>query len=204
MAPPSPPISRFRRLAVFCGASPGSGSAYVAAAVRTAEALAERGIDIVYGGGTVGLMGALADAALARGAYVTGVIPRALMDRELGNTGVTELLLVDSMHERKAIMNELSDGFVGLPGGFGTLEEVFEILSWMQLGLHDKPTGLLNVDGFFNSLRDFLDHAAGKELLAQKYRDAVIIEDDVDTLLSSMAAWEPPDRPMWVQRVEQT
>ncbi len=147
-----------RRLCVFCGSSAGREPGHRRLAEALARALAERGIGIVYGGARVGLMGALADAALAAGGEVIGVIPRALIEREIGHTGLTELRIVESMHERKALMAELADGFVALPGGVGTLEELFEVWTWAQLGLHAKPCALLDTDGFYAPLVAFLDH----------------------------------------------
>jgi len=145
------------RLCVFCGSSPGHDPAHGASAAQLGRVLAERGIGLVYGGGRVGLMGILADAALAAGGEVIGVIPQALLDREIGHRGLTQLRVVDSMHARKALMGELAEGFIALPGGIGTLEELFEVWSWAQLGLHRKPCGLLDVNGFFAPLVDFLD-----------------------------------------------
>src|SRR6185503_14872599 len=144
------------RLCVFCGSSPGHDPAYGAAAAQLGRVLAERGIGLVYGGGRVGLMGILADAALAAGGEVIGVIPQALLDREIGHRGLTQLRVVDSMHSRKALMGDLADGFIALPGGIGTLEELFEVWTWAQLGLHRKPCGLLDANGFYAPLVDFL------------------------------------------------
>jgi len=176
---------------VFCGASLGRDEAYAAAARDVGSALAGRGIELVYGGGRLGLMGILADAALAAGGRVTGVIPSGLVDRELAHRGVTDLRIVETLHERKATMAELSDGFIALPGGLGTLEELSEVLSWAQLGLHGKPIGLLDVNGYFAPLVAFLDHATAEGFVGQAQRDLLIVDDDLDRLLGAFEAWQP-------------
>ena len=181
-----------RSVCVFCGASPGHDPRYLAAAAATGTELAARGIRLVYGGGRRGLMGALADAALAAGGEVVGVIPHGLVERELAHTGVTELLAVETLHERKARMAELSDAFIALPGGLGTLEELAEVLSWAQLDLHAKPIGLLDVDGFFRSLEDFLDHAVAEGFVAERHRRLLLRDDDLDGLLAAFANWQAP------------
>jgi uncharacterized protein (TIGR00730 family) len=163
----------------------------VAASVGTA--LARRGFEIVYGGARVGTMGALADAALAAGGTVIGVIPRNLVDWEVAHTGLSELHVVDTMHERKAKMVELADLFIGLPGGTGTLEEFLETWTWAQLGLHAKPLGLLDVDGFFTHFLRFVDHLVEDGFLRGPYRDMLLVEDGLDRLLDRCAAYEPPD-----------
>ncbi len=162
-----------RRVCVFCGSNPGVRPAYGEAAAAVAGALADRGIGLVYGGGAVGLMGRVADAMLARGGEVIGVIPQRLVDREIGHRGVTELRVVETMHERKALMAELSDGFVALPGGIGTLEELFEVWTWSYLGLHDKPIGLLAAGGFWDPLVGFLDGLVGHGFLRPEARAKV-------------------------------
>jgi uncharacterized protein (TIGR00730 family) len=154
--------------------------------------LAERGIGLVYGGGRVGLMGALADAALAAGGEVIGVIPQALLERELGHRGLTELHVVDSMHARKALMGELASGFVALPGGVGTLEELFEVWSWATLGLHRKPCGLLDVGGFFAPLIEFLDRQVREGFIHPAYRAVLLVASTPEALLEAFAAYEPP------------
>jgi uncharacterized protein (TIGR00730 family) len=154
--------SRFRRLCVYCGASKGSDPAYAAAARELGQALAQRGITLVYGGGRIGLMGEVADAALAAGGQVIGVIPEKLYKAETAHTGLSELIVADSMHSRKAIMAHLSDGFITLPGGWGTLEELFEMSAWAQLRFHGKPIGVLNVRGYFDPLLTFLEHASAE------------------------------------------
>ncbi len=172
------------RLCVFCGASPGYDPSHRELAGAVGRGLAGRGIGLVYGGGRVGMMGAVADAALAAGGEVIGVIPRRLVDRELAHRGVTELRVVDTLHERKALMAELSDGFLALPGGLGTLEELAEVLSWAQLGLHAKPCGLLDPAGYYGSLVGFLDRAVAEGFLAPANRDHLVVASDLDELLA--------------------
>jgi uncharacterized protein (TIGR00730 family) len=181
-----------RSICVFCGASSGRDPAYAAAAALTGETLARRGIRLVYGGGRLGLMGAVADAALAAGGAVVGVIPHGLVDRELAHPSLTELRIVDTLHERKAQMAELADAFLALPGGLGTLEELAEVLSWAQLDLHAKPIGLLDVGGYFAALEGFLDHAAAEGFVAERHRRLLLRDDDLDRLLQRFDAWEPP------------
>jgi uncharacterized protein (TIGR00730 family) len=193
-----------KRICVFAGSSPGANDAYRSAAVELGEALAARDIELVYGGGCVGLMGVLADAALARGGRVTGVIPHTLMVREVGHRALTELHVVDSMHERKAKMAELSEGFIALPGGFGTLEELFEILTWAQLGLHGHPCGLLNVNGYFDSLLAFLDHSVQEAFVRDAHRGMLLVDDTPQSLLDRFAAYRAPVVAKWLQRSAQT
>src|SRR3954447_23914296 len=178
------------RLCVFCGSSPGHDPAYAAAAAQAGRVLAQRGIGLVYGGGRVGLMGTLADAALSAGGEVIGVIPQALLERELGHRGLTELRVVDSMHARKALMSELAKGFIALPGGIGTLEELFEVWSWAQLGLHRKPCGLLNVNGFFAPLVDFVDRQVEAGFVHPTYRAILSVASTPQELLARFAAYE--------------
>ena len=154
--------------------------------------LAERGITIVYGGGRVGTMGAVADGALAAGGEVIGVIPQHLMDREVGHERLTKLHVVDSLHERKALMSELADGFLALPGGAGTMDELFESWTWSQLGLHGKPVGLLNIDGYYDHLLRFIDHMVAEGFLRERYRDAFVVEADLGRLLDRYAHYQPP------------
>jgi len=172
-----------RSICVFCGANRGANPRYAAAAAVTGERLASLGIQLVYGGSRGGLMGSLADAALAAGGRVVGVIPRGLVDRELAHPDLSELLIVDTLHERKAKMAELADAFIALPGGLGTLEELAEVLSWAQLDLHTKPIGLLDVDGYFAALEAFLDHAVGEGFVAERHRRLLLRDDDIDRLL---------------------
>lgn len=180
------------RLCVFCGSSPGRDPAYAAAAAQVGRVLAQRGIGLVYGGGRVGLMGTLADAALAAGGEVIGVIPQALLERELGHRGLTDLRVVDSMHTRKALMGGLAKGFIALPGGIGTLEELFEVWSWAQLGLHRKPCGLLDVQGFFAPLVGFLDRQVEAGFIHPTYRAMLMVASTPEALLDAFAAYEPP------------
>jgi uncharacterized protein (TIGR00730 family) len=185
-------MSEIRSVCVFCGASPGRGDAYRRAAADLGGTLARRGIRLVFGGGRLGLMGVVADAALAAGGEVVGVIPRGLVDRELAHAGVSKLIVVETLHERKAEMAAHADAFVALPGGLGTLEELAEVLSWAQLDLHAKPIGLLDVDDYFASLASFLDHAVGEEFLTERARGLVLRDSDLDRLLGRFEAWEPP------------
>ena len=186
------PWPGLRSICVFCGASTGNDPRYAAAAAAVGERLAGRDIQVVYGGGRLGLMGTVADAALAAGGRVVGVIPRGLVDRELAHGGVSELRIVDTLHQRKAVMAELSDGFIALPGGLGTLEELAEVLSWAQLDLHAKPIGLLDVDGYFDGLEAFLDHAVAEGFVAERHRRLLLRDDDIDRLLAAFAVWRPP------------
>jgi uncharacterized protein (TIGR00730 family) len=188
------------RLCVYAGSSHGGHPEYAAAAGRLATVLAERGIGVVYGGAKAGLMGVLADAALAAGGEVIGVIPQHLVDREVGHEGLTELRVVSSMHERKALMAELADGFVAAPGGIGTLEELVEVFTWSQLGLHRKPTGVLNVRGYYDGLIGLLDHAVREGFLRADHRRLLVVGDDVVELLERFAAWEAPRVKKWLDR----
>lgn len=181
-----------RRVCVYAGSAPGGDPAYVAAAARLGTLLAERGIGVVYGGGHVGLMGAVADAAMAAGGEVIGVIPRALDEREIGHTGITELRVVATMHERKAAMAELADAFVALPGGLGTLEELVEAATWTQLGIHSKPVGLLDVARYWKELEALLDHAVRERFLRAENRALVVRGADPVLLLDQLASWRRP------------
>jgi uncharacterized protein (TIGR00730 family) len=192
-----------RRVCVFCGSSPGARPAYAEAAEELAALLVANGIGVVYGGGGVGLMGRLADAVLARGGEITGVIPDALVDREIGHPGVRDMRTVGSMHERKALMAELSDAFVALPGGIGTLEELVEVFTWSQLGLHRKPSGLLDVEGYYEELAAFLDHAVRERFLREEHRSTLIVEREPAALLERLRAYEPEAiQPKWIDRDE--
>jgi len=191
-----------RSVCVFCGSSTGTDPTYRAAAARVGGLIARRGLRLVYGGGNVGLMGVVADAALAAGGEVIGVIPEALLARELGHGGVTELRVVGSMHERKALMADLSDGFVALPGGFGTLEEFCEVLTWAQLGIHRKPCGLLDVGGYWSHLIALFDQALAEGFLQPEVRALVLEDDDPDRLLGRMARYVPPPLVSWVEPEE--
>jgi uncharacterized protein (TIGR00730 family) len=188
------------RVCVFSGSSPGADLAYRAAARDLGSRLAERGVEVVYGGASVGLMGAVADAAMEAGGHVIGVIPQWLVDREVAHPALGELRVVESMHERKAMMAELSDAFVALPGGVGTLEELFEVYTWNQLGLHAKPLGLFNVRGYFDGLVRFLDHAVAERFVTPKHRAMLLVGEDLDTLIDGLDAWEAPAQPKWIDR----
>lgn len=189
-------------LCVFCGSNPGASPAYAEAAARLGRVVAERGMTLVYGGGRVGLMGVVAGSSLAAGGKVIGVIPEALATRELAHDGLTELHVVGSMHERKARMSELSDGFLALPGGIGTLEEWFEVWTWSQLGFHPKPCGLLNVAGYYDHLLAFLDHVTAERFLNEAHRAMAIVGDDPGLLLDRLAAWQPPRARKWIEAEE--
>jgi len=182
----------FHRLCVFCGSSSGRNPAFTAAAEELGCELARRGLGLVYGGGNVGLMGVVADAVLDAGGEAIGVIPEALMAREVGHLGLTKLHIVRSMHERKALMAELADGFVALPGGFGTFEEFFEVVTWAQLGFHAKPCALLNVTGFFDPLLRLLDGAVTDGFIQPAARQSVMVECTVPALLDRLAAFRAP------------
>jgi uncharacterized protein (TIGR00730 family) len=183
------------RVCVFCGSAVGARADYAEAARVLATELARRGLGLVYGGGSVGIMGVLADAALAVGVEVIGVIPRPLASRELLHTGLTELRLVESMHERKATMASLADAFIALPGGLGTLEELLEMLTWSQLGIHRKPIALLNVGGYWNALLQLLDHAAAEHFIRPEYLAFLVVADTPSTLLDRLASWTAPVLP---------
>ncbi len=189
-----------QRICVFCGSSSGTRPAYAEAARRLGAALARRGVGLVYGGASVGLMGAVADAALEAGGEVVGVIPGALEKKELAHAGLTRLEVVASMHERKARMAELADGFVALPGGMGTLEELAEIVTWAQLGLHRKPVGLLDARASWAPLVAFFDHAVAEGFLRPEHRAIVALEREPDALLDRLAAYVPPAEVRWIER----
>jgi len=191
-------VSEIRRLAIFCGSNPGARSDYVEAARSLGRLLAQRGIGIVYGGSNVGLMAALADAMMDELGDIIGVIPRMLVEREVANTALTDLRIVESMHQRKALMAELADGFIALPGGVGTLEEFFETWTWGQLGMHTKPCGLLNVAGYFDPLLEFLDHAVAERFVRDVHRAMVVVESDPAALLARFESYEPPRVVKWI------
>lgn len=192
-----------QRICVFCGSSPGARPEYREAARTLARALARRGIGLVYGGSRVGVMYELAAAALEAGGQVTGVIPRDLVAREVAYTELRDLRIVDSMHERKALMAELSDGFIALPGGLGTLEELLEILTWAQLGLHRKPCGLLNICDYFDGLVRFLGHAAEERFVQPAHLGMLLVEGDAERLLDGFASYRAPqvDKAAWARRL---
>jgi uncharacterized protein (TIGR00730 family) len=190
-----------KRLCIYCGSSPGSRPEYAAAALDCGRILAQRGIGIVYGGGNTGMMGKVANAALEEKGEVIGVIPHHLADKELAHEGATQMIRVDSMHERKQMMADLSDGFIILPGGIGTLEELFETYTWLQLGLHSKPIGILNVAGFFDHMLVFLDHMVADRFLKAEHRLMLIVDNDMQRLLERMAAFVAPDAGKWLDTV---
>jgi uncharacterized protein (TIGR00730 family) len=185
-----------KRICVFLGAAAASNEIYTRAAQEFARAIAERGLHLVYGGGGRGLMGVLADAMLEAGGTVTGVIPQALIDKEMAHANLSELIVVDSMLDRKRIMLEISDAFVSLPGGFGTLDEMFEALTWSQLGVFNKPSAILNVNGFFNPLLEWMDQAVQEGFVRQKARAFLVESADANTLLDLLLAWESPGEVM--------
>ncbi len=185
------------RVLVFCGSSPGSRPEYTAAGAELGSLLAERGIAVVYGGASTGMMGVVADAALERGGEVIGVIPRLLLDKEIGHTGLSDLRIVETMHERKALMAELSDAVVTLPGGAGTMDELFEMFTWSHLGLHRKPIGLLNVLGYWDGLLSFLDHMVEERFLWAAQRDSLLVESSPGELIDRCATYEPRAHARW-------
>jgi uncharacterized protein (TIGR00730 family) len=191
-----------KRVCVFCGSSTGNQDIYRDTAVAMGTLLAARGIGLVYGGGNVGLMGVIADAVLAGGGDVIGVIPRALADREIAHDGVTDLRVVDSMHTRKAMMADLSDAFIAMPGGVGTFEEFFEAVTWTQLGVHRKPCGLLNAGGFYTALAAFIDQAVSEGFIKPIHRASIVVDDNPERLLDTLARIELPDVPKWIGREE--
>ncbi|HEX3278995.1 MAG TPA: TIGR00730 family Rossman fold protein [Thermoleophilaceae bacterium] len=192
-----------RRVCVFCGSSPGARPAYAEAAASFGRLLAGEGIGVVYGGGQVGLMGVLADAVLAEGGEIIGVIPQALVDREIGHPGVADMRVVGSMHERKALMADLADAFVALPGGLGTLEELFEVYTWAQLGLHRKPCGLLDVEDYYAGIATFLTHAVEERFLPEQHRAMLIVEGEPTALLGRLRSFQPGAvEPKWIDRGE--
>ena len=191
-----------KRICVFAGSSSGLRPEYGAAAKALGGVIAAKGLGLVYGGARVGLMGAVADAALEAGGVVIGVIPSRLVAKEIAHSGLTELRVVSSMHERKATMAELSDAFVALPGGWGTLEELFEVLTWMQLGLHRKPAGMLNVAGYYDRLLEFIAHTAAEGFLRPQYVRALAVDHDPAALLDVLTATQPPVVDKWITRAE--
>lgn len=191
-----------RRLCVFCGSSTGRDPEHARAARALGEALVERRLGLVYGGGGIGLMGIVADTVLSGGGEVTGVIPEPLMKREIGHLEVSDLRIVGSMHERKQTMADLSDGFVALPGGLGTLEELLEALTWAQLGIHFKPCGVVNVGGYFDPLLDLLDRGVDEGFIRREYRRLLVAADDPISLLDRFERYEPPPVTRWLERDE--
>ena len=187
---------------VFCGSSPGLDPAYTEAARSLGRTLATANIRLVFGGGHVGLMGVVSNAAIEAGGEAIGVIPKFLVERELAHTGLTDLRIVGSMHERKAMMSDLSEGFITLPGGTGTLEEFFEILTWAQLGEHEKPCGLLNVAGYYDPLLTVFDQMVNRGFLSGPNRDLVLVESEHERLLQRLESYQPPKTAKWIDRSE--
>ena len=189
-----------KRICVFCGSNPGRGPKYRAMAVKLGHELAARGLGLVYGGGRVGLMGAIADAVLERGGEVVGVIPEDLVRKEVAHEGLSDLRVVSSMHERKALMASLSDGFIALPGGFGTLDEFCEILTWAQLGLHQKPCGILDVDGYFGPFLKFIDHSVAQGFISANHRGLILRYGEPEALLDGFAKYKPVKLDKWLKK----
>ena len=191
-----------KSITVFCGSSAGTESNYKSQAYLLGEKLAKKGITLVYGGAKIGLMGAVADGVLAMNGKVIGVLPRFLSSKEIAHDQLTEMILCDTMHQRKTKMNELCDGIIALPGGFGTLEELFETLTWAQLGLHKKPIGLLNVDGFYDDLVALIKNMVDKGLLKANNQELLLIENSIDELLAKMESYIPPALEQWIKEEE--
>ena len=192
----------FRRICVFCGSNLGIDPAYRRAAIQLGRLLAKRGIELVYGGGNVGLMGMLADSVLAASGRVIGIIPESLMAKEVGHEGLTDLRIVKSMHERKALMSDLSDGFIAMPGGFGTFEEFCEVVTWSQLGIQSKPCGVLNIEGYYDPLLELFDRAVREGFLREENRGLVLEDRDPEGLLEKMAEFKPMPADKWIWKVE--
>jgi len=193
---------KIRRICVYCGSSPGKNPAYALAAAHLAEEMRRRDIGLVYGGAAVGVMGAVANAMLEAGGEAIGIIPKSLAVKELAHANLTELHVVASMHERKAMMAELADGFIALPGGWGTLEEIFEILTWAQLGFHDKPCGLLNIDGYYDGLIGFLENSFEQEFVNQLFRPMLMTAEEPSSLLSQFTNYKAPRVQKWMGKGE--
>ena len=191
---------KFLSVCVYCGSSSGNNPVYADAAKALGRALVKHNLSLVYGGGHVGLMGIVADAVLNAGGEVTGVIPKALMDTEVGHDHLTRLLVVKDMHERKALMAEHADGFIAMPGGIGTLEELFETLTWAQLGFHEKPIGLFNVAGFYDPLIEFLRHQTSQGFLRAEHKDLLLVEAEPDPLIEQLKNFTMPDGVSWLSR----
>ena len=184
-------------ICIFCGSSTGKNSSYKGAAVELGQLMAEKNLTLVYGGGNIGLMGEIAQSVIKAGGKAIGVIPQFLVEKELVYTNLTKIHVVDSMHERKAMMVKLADAFIALPGGFGTLEETVEVLTWAQLGLHRKPIGLLNIDGYYDSLNVFFDHMVAEDFLMREYKDMLLIKEDPAAMLETITAFELPAVDKW-------
>lgn len=187
-----------KRITVFCGSSPGEEPVYMEQAYHVGQTLGKQNIELVYGGARVGLMGAVADGVLSEGGRVIGVLPKFLGSKEIAHSGLTELMMVNTMHERKLKMNELCDGFITLPGGFGTMEELFEVLTWGQLGLHHKPMGILNVKDFYTHLLKLSQHMVDHGFLRKINQDMILVSDSIDDLLHQMQVYQAPPAPQWI------
>lgn len=193
-------MNRIGSVCVYCGSGIGTQAAYAAAAKGLGEMLAAKGMTLVFGGGSVGLMGVIANAALQAGGHVVGVIPHGLRSEELAHEGVSEMIAVDSMHKRKQRMVELADAFIALPGGIGTMDELFETWTWLQLGIHNKPIGLMNVDGYYDPLIDFLRQMSARGFLGQVHLDCLLVDDNVERLVDRLRAFHPPAAGCWLSR----
>ncbi len=187
-----------KRICVYCGSALGASLSYVQMAEKLAAELVKRNIELVYGGAQIGVMGSIANSMLAEGGSVIGVLPVGLFRSEVPHDGLTELIEVSSLHERKAKMAELSDAFIALPGGLGTLEELFEILTWAQLGLHKNPVGVLNVNGFYDKLLDYLDHAVAEKFIRLQHREMLVVDEDIESMFERFSKYEPPIGQKWV------
>jgi uncharacterized protein (TIGR00730 family) len=191
---------KLNSIAIFCGSSSGNNKIYAKQAYDTGKKIARLGIHLIYGGSNAGLMGAVANGALSAGGKVTGVIPEFLVNKELAHAGLTELILVKSMHERKSKMNELSDGAIALPGGYGTLDELFEMLTWGQLGLHQKPVALYNMNGYFDALINLIHHMVSCGFLKESNQEMLLVNEDIDALLKDMENYVAPEVEKWLNR----
>lgn len=191
-----------KQVVVFCGSSSGNDPAYMAEAYQLGKTLALQNIGVVYGGAKVGLMGAVAQGSLDNGGSVIGVLPHFLSAKEIRHDGLSEMIMVETMHQRKAKMDELSDGIITLPGGFGTMEELFEMLTWAQLGLHKKPIGILNINGYYDELLALIDLMVNKQLLKPINRSMVLVADNINDLLDQMNQYKAPDVPKWIDKTE--
>ncbi len=191
-----------KNITVYCGANPGNSPVFTEQAFALGKYMAEHKIGLVYGGGNVGLMGAVANGVVQNNGDAVGIIPQFLLDKELGHGGLTELIIVENMHQRKAKMYELCDGIIALPGGFGTMEELFEMLTWAQLGLHQKPIALLNTFGYYNSLLQFFDQMTEWGLLRPEHRSMVLVDEDIDVLIQKMNEYEPTSHGKWMHKDE--
>jgi uncharacterized protein (TIGR00730 family) len=192
-------MNEINALSVFCGSSYGNDESYTKEGYRLGQYMANNQITLVYGGSRVGIMGAVADGAIEANGNIIGVIPGFIKNKEIAHEGITELIEVDSMHDRKMTMHEKSDGAIILPGGFGTLDKMFELLTWGQLGLHKKPIGILNINGYFDCLINFMDNMVNKNMLRVSNRDMIVIDNEIDALIQKMREYEAPVKPKWME-----